>query len=892
MPFCKHLIIILIVSLSGCSLTPPPVTTQKGSFQILTNGTTLGEGQSLQLRWSITPDASIPVSWACDKTGIVAISRTGRVTALKSGSVTITGTTSTQLKASVRLTVTSVPPSPSAIYFHNTTYKRIHIEEFDNPVEMQGVGIEKDNHYKTENGRLMLHDGSRDLNHPLMKLPLTLPESCSLIRIVFRTGNTYLPKFGIEDAAGNNRFFFFRQNASGQKPAVTAADGSPLKEIADFTDSHRQRFLILDVTAGGTNVFESLDGQPLPKTYAAIPDLSGDIEFGTNPVFLFGEQPPLSSADGSEYCEIAYIAFYKSTEKQTNIIPEPVSVKIEDTDRVFLLSKETAIRNEAGNDVEPVLQLLKDRLQKSFGLALSESGTTGSISFVTNNEIAHEEGYRITVNSSGAQIEASAYNGFLYGVCTLLKLLPPDVFGNAASITVAPTLPFVTIEDQPRYPYRGFMLDESRTFFGAQTVKRLLDQLAYLKINRFHWHLTDDGGFRFPFSGTVTCSSGNRYDLSEMMKRAAWRTKDVPATHTPDWEFLEQNDPNAYGGVYTIEELREIVTYAATRGIQIIPEFDVPGHCKPLYDLLTATDGTTGIRCDGYYSSTPRGPKQVVFNPLTGTDLCPSSEDTYEVITEMYRQMHEVFQSAYLNIGGDEARISGNHLGFGPWWYCRRCQNKLRELNWITIGYDSMHKLQSYFFDRLRENLVPLVRDNLIMWNTVSAYGYFYPSADNIVLDWNYEKNTYNSRTQAKIVNASQGKYYLTFNQSQWDKSNLNLGANSWARVNTAASMYLYDTDKNNAGTSIPEERLIGIEACYWTEKTTGFSKNGTAYTPEMHMIYMCFPRLAAIAERMWSPESKKDFYAFRDRLQSEFQRYDASEWDGVCQDERYLFPE
>lgn len=892
MRFCKYSIIILLISLSGCSLTPSPDTNPEGSFQILTEGTTLGEGQTLQLRWAISPDASIPVSWTCDKTGIVSISQTGRVTALRSGMVTITGTTSTQLKASIRLTVTSIPPAPSTIYYQNTTYKRIHIEEFDTSVDLQGTGIEKDKHYKIENGRLLLHDGSQNLNHPLMKLPITLPESASLIRVVFRIGNTYLPQFGIENGDGSNRFFFFYQNSEGEMPAIASADGNPLKEIADFTDAHRLKFLIFDITASGANVFASLDEQPLPKTYAGIPNLSADVEFGTNPVFLFGEQPPLSSADESEYCELAYISFYKSTDKQTQIIPEPVSVKIEETDSVFLLSQETAVRNEAGSDIDPVLQLLKDRLQKAFGFSLSANGTGGAISFIKDNTVTAEEGYRLTVDSSGAQIYASAYNGFLYGVCTLMKLLPPDVFGNAGTITVAPTLPFVTIEDQPRYAYRGFMLDESRTFFGAQTVRRLLDQLAYLKINRFHWHLTDDGGFRFPFSGTVTCSSGKQYDLSEMMKKAAWRTKDVPATHSPDWEFLEQNDPNAYGGVYTVEELREITAYAAARGIQIIPEFDVPGHCKPLYDLLTATDGTAGIRCDGYYNDTPRGPNQVSFSPLTGTDICPSSEDTYEVITEMYRQIHDVFRSAYLNIGGDEARISGNHLGFGPWWYCRRCENKLTELNWRTIGYESMHKLQSYFFERLRDNLTPLVRDNLIMWNTVSAYGYFYPNADNIVLDWNYEKNTYSSLARSKIVNASQGKYYLTYNQSQWDKSNLNLGANSWAPVNTAASMYLYDTNKNNAGTAIPEERLIGIEACYWTEKTTGFSKNGINYTSEMHMIYMCFPRLAAIAERMWSPESKKDFYAFRDRLQSEFQRYDASEWNGVCQDERYIFPE
>ena len=594
--------------------------------------------------------------------------------------------------------------------------------------------------------------------------------------------------------------------------------------------------------------------------------------------------------------------FYKgeleNPTENIHIIPEPKIFYVpKNVKETFKITSLTYIDNQAGNNIQNAVNLFTSHIEKSFGIIFSKNSDSGNtIKLIKDNTIKNKEAYKLMVNSKVIEIHASEYAGFLYAFYTLMQLMPSEVYSKTKiKENIDINIPAVLIYDEPRFEWRGYMLDESRTFFGKDMVLTLLDEISKLKINKFHWHLTDDGGYRFPFSGTVKCSSGNEYNLDEFMKKAAWRNGENPANYESKWEFCKKDDNNAYGGVYTKEDLKEIINYAKERNIIIIPEFDIPGHSKPMYELIVSSKNKLDtLKCDAYYRNEERNiNKQKFDEKLRGSDLCPSNNDTIEVIVYMLKQMYNTFECEYVHIGGDEVRIAGNeNLGNGPWWYCKRCEDKLKELNFGEASYENFQKLQGWFFKELSPKLL---NDNIkmAMWNEAAVLGDFKPDTESLIMAWDiseaHSDKLYN--TKAKIVNAAQQKYYFPFYQTKEDKDNNDkypIGA-AWAKVNTMKDMYEYNPCENNSGSIIPKELQIGIQSCYWTEKTIGFEKEGITYTPKMHLVYMTFPRIVAVAERAWSPEEKKDYNKFLNKMQTQFERFDKAGLKGVCQTERKI---
>ena len=266
----------------------------------------------------------------------------------------------------------------------------------------------------------------------------------------------------------------------------------------------------------------------------------------------------------------------------------------------------------------------------------------------------------------------------------------------------------------------------------------------------------------------------------------------------------------------------------------------------------------------------------------------------------MFGQMIAVFGSEMINIGGDEVRIADPQLGNGPWWYCKRCEDKIKAHGWGDVSSESMHQLQSLFFDEFRQQLETEFPDtNLMMWSEAVTMGDVFRTDENdLIADWSaswsasYSDSDKLYTMNTPLVNAFNGNYYLSVVQSREDRdasASHRIGA-IWA-VSPTEKVYNADPVKNNSGV-IPSELLVGVQTSYWSDYCKGFSKDGVTYTPEMHMVYMCFPRAAAVAERAWSPESEKNYSRFIEKLQNHFSIYEYSKWDGVCQDERIFYLE
>ena len=892
-----HLLFFIaaIFILPSCT-QPTEQPSAEGVLEILNGDFTIGKGQSVQLIWQTEPNPNETVSWSIEPSGSASVSTNGRLTAITVGSTRITAQTESGLKDSILVTITEAPPVPESIFLNNTVYKRIFSEEFNSTaVKMEGAAGDS---YSIENGRLLLRNGGENSAQPEMKLSLTVPAAFDLIRLTFRTGDNYSPRFGLEENGTVFNLFAVSETTSGVKNPVMG-DGTQETAAFDFPDEMKQRFVTLDVARCGRTIQAALNGSARPQAYWT--DDAAKEPFSESVTLVFGAQEALTDAP-VEYASLASIAFYQADEVKPSIIPQPKTLKI-DTDGFFTITEETALIDRSGTDISKAVDFFKNHLSRSIGISLpsSETADGGSIALTADSSFA-SEAYALTVTADGIEIRAGEYAGFFYGLVTLLQMLPPEVFSKTAvGNPPALTVPFASVEDAPRFEYRGFMLDESRTFFGKETVLNLLDQLAYLKYNRFHWHLTDNAGIRFPFSDSFTTTEGNTYNFDEFMKKAAWRKGELGSTHTPEWIFCTEAEADRmryHDGVYTVGELKEIIAYAEERNIVIIPEFDIPGHCKPIYNLLVSDTGKS-LRCDGFYRNTIRG-GQIFQENGRDSDLCPSLPDTYEVLAEMFGQMIAVFGSEMINIGGDEVRIADPQLGNGPWWYCKRCEDKIKAHGWGDVSSESMHQLQSLFFDEFRQQLETEFPDtNLMMWSEAVTMGDVFRTDENdLIADWSaswsasYSDSDKLYTMNTPLVNAFNGNYYLSVVQSREDRdasASHRIGA-IWA-VSPTEKVYNADPVKNNSGV-IPSELLVGVQTSYWSDYCKGFSKDGVTYTPEMHMVYMCFPRAAAVAERAWSPESEKNYSRFIEKLQNHFSIYEYSKWDGVCQDERIFYLE
>lgn len=507
---------------------------------------------------------------------------------------------------------------------------------------------------------------------------------------------------------------------------------------------------------------------------------------------------------------------------QPSVIPQPVEMTA--LEGYFELNKKTRLVAETGNDeAERIAKMLADKFQTASGIALpveqgDESGKN-AVFFTTkqSDNIDNKEGYSLSAGKKGVVIRASEPAGLFYGMQTLLQLLPPEIENPAQASDVQWIVPAVEIKDEPRFGWRGLHLDVARHMLPFEFVKKYIDYMAMHKLNTFHWHLTDDQGWRIEIK-----------QYPKLTEVGAWR-KETLVGHMRDRPH--QYDGQKHGGFFTQEEAREIVEYARERFITVVPEVDMPGHASSAiaaYPELGATNK----------------PIEVVTNFGVHSNLYNVEESTFTFLENVLSEIIEIFPSEYIHIGGDEARKD-------QWEASEKIQGQIRKL-----GLKDEHELQSYFITRI-EKFVNSKGRKIIGWDEILEGG-LAPNA--AVMSWRGE--------EGGIAAAKSGHYvvmtpndHLYFDFYQGDRATEPLAIHGHTTVN---EVYGYDPVPQTLSDE-EAKYILGVQANLWTEYIK---------TPE-YAEYMAFPRVSALAEIAWCETENKDWEDFKKRLSVQLQRYD-----------------
>lgn len=432
----------------------------------------------------------------------------------------------------------------------------------------------------------------------------------------------------------------------------------------------------------------------------------------------------------------------------------------------------------------------------------------------------HPEGYDLLVTPRGVRIEAPTPAGLFYGVQTLLQLLPPAI--ESQTRRDAPwTIPAVRIADHPRYAWRGLMLDVSRHFFPKQFVEQYIDRMARYKMNVFHWHLTDDNGWRIEIKG-----------LPQLTKVGAWRVPRLAKWGTR--EAPREGEAATEGGFYTQDDIREVVAYAKRRFVTVVPEIEMPGHS------LAALAAYPEISCTG-------GPFQVNpgsnFYAKVDNALCPGNEKTFEFIDQVIGEVAPLFPSQFIHIGGDEC-----FKGF--WKACPKCQRRMADEHLSTP-----EELQSYLVRRA-EKIVESKGKKLIGWDEILEGG-LAPNA--AVMSWRgMSGGIAAAKMNHRVVMTPTNFVYLDYYQG--DPS---LEPSTFSRL-LLSTCYRFEPTPEG----VDPQYILGGQGNLWTESVP---------TPR-HAEYMTWPRAFALAEVLWSPKERRKWDDFTARVEAQFERLDAAQ--------------
>ena len=518
---------------------------------------------------------------------------------------------------------------------------------------------------------------------------------------------------------------------------------------------------------------------------------------------------------------LAVLAFScaKPQPQAFQVIPMPADVTV--TDGAFCV-KGVAVAVDSALDEfsQKAVGRFVSALETATG-AKTKSGE-GGISFVLNASLAPEQ-YTINVKADGAVVEASALNGFVYACETLKQMLPAAIYGTTKA-KADWVLPYCSIQDQPRFAYRGMHLDPCRHFWTIEETKRYIDVMTAYKLNRFHWHLTEDQGWRMEIKS-----------YPKLTEIGAWRNGTVIKK---DWN---SNDGIRYGGYYTKEEMKEIVAYAAERGITVIPEIDLPGH------MVAALAAYPELGCTG-------GPYEVWTRWGVAPDiLCAGNEDVYKFLEAVLTEAMDIFPSEYIHIGGDEA--FNEEMGI-PWDHCPKCAAKMRELG-IKKGPMAKHYLQNYVTARMQAFLNQHGR-KIIGWDEVLE-GNLAPGAT--VMSWRGVKGGIEAANKGfdAIMTPNSYLYFDYYQGQERDKEPFGIGG--YLPVEKVYSYEPFD-----GLTPAAQKHILGVQANLWTEYIA---------TPE-HLEYMLLPRMCALSEVQWCAADKKDYARFDASLEHTFAILDA----------------
>lgn len=498
-----------------------------------------------------------------------------------------------------------------------------------------------------------------------------------------------------------------------------------------------------------------------------------------------------------------------------NIIPRPQHIECREG-RFTLTDRCPIVADTADAGLRRIAGFLNERLRTAAGFELKvEAEADGPAVRLAAVPGLGPEAYRLESGSAGVRIEYSDPAGAFYGLQTLLQMLPPEIYADSRQRGVKWSVPWVRIEDAPRFAYRGMHLDVCSHFFDTDYLKRYIDLMAMHKVNRFHWHLTEDQGWRIEIE---------RYPL--LTEKGSVRRETVIGTHRS-----EIYDGQPYGGFYTQDEIREIVRYASERFVTVIPEIEMPGHA--LAAISCYPELSCGLE-EHYEPATKWGIFRQVY--------CPK-EETFRFLENVLDEVFELFPSQVIHIGGDECPKKS-------WKQCPHCQSLIRRL-----GLRDEYELQSYFIRRM-ERFVNSRGREIIGWDEILQGG-LAPNAK--VMSWLGEQGGIEAaRQRHEAVMAPHTRYYLDYYQADPDTEAISMG-----HLVPLRTVYDYEPVPEVL-TEEEKPYIIGVEGCVWTE-----------YMPDPQRVeYMAWPRMTAIAESGWS-SADKDWDDFTRRLEHHFGRLD-----------------
>jgi len=489
----------------------------------------------------------------------------------------------------------------------------------------------------------------------------------------------------------------------------------------------------------------------------------------------------------------------------------------------FELNPNTVIAYPDGNEMmRKNAEFLREYVEKATGMHLGLTTNPPRQNFIilalNAKQTTGPEGYRLVVDGKGVSLTATAENGIFYGVQTLRKSLP-------IVQTAVVNLPAVQITDEPRFSYRGIHLDVSRHFFDVDVVKQTIDMLALHNQNTFHWHLTDDQGWRVEIK---------KYPLLTQIGSVRQRT--VIGHNTPIYD----NTPT--GGYYTQEQMREVVEYAKERYITVIPEIDMPGHMMAVLACYPEFGCTGG----SYHVAEEWG----IANDI----LCAGNEKVYSFIEDVLDELVEIFPSKYIHIGGDEApRVR--------WEHCDKCQALIKKLG---LAKDDEHsaedKLQSYFMNRVEKYLNGKGRQ-IIGWDEILDGD---PSPTATVMSWRGAAGGIKAaKTGRDVIMTPNGFVYFDYYQSErTNREPLAIGG--FLPVEK-----VYSLDPVDQLSPEEQKHIIGVQANLWTEYIQ--------YQEQLQYMYM--PRVAALSEVQWCLSTQGDYEHFKARLPKLVKLYQLLGW-------------
>jgi hexosaminidase len=504
------------------------------------------------------------------------------------------------------------------------------------------------------------------------------------------------------------------------------------------------------------------------------------------------------------------------------LIPQPVKMEPAEgrftlTPRTQLIGPETAV---------PVMRCLREALAPATGFTLPIQSAPQSkypgIVFAIKPELAGElgkEGYRLTVTSENVIIEAVENNGLFYASQTIRQLLPTAIFQTREVRNLEWTIPCVTITDYPRFQWRGMHLDVCRHFMPKEFVKKYIDLIALHKMNVFHWHLTDDQGWRIEIK-----------KYPRLTDVGAWRKETIlghARGNRSNWRF----DGTPHGGWYTQEDVREIVAYAAERFVTVVPEIEMPGHAQAAIAAYPEL-GTTGKAVDVL---TYWGGCEEIFNV---------EESTLTFLQDVLLEVLELFPSKFIHIGGDEVTKQ-------PWKDDPRAQSRIK-----ALGVKDEDELQSWFIRQMDAFLAECGR-RLVGWDEILEGG-LAPGAT--VMSWRGETGGIAAANAGHDVVMTPGTHTY-FDKYQADPETELLAIGGFIPLE---KVYAYEPIPSDVAPG-KAKHVLGAQGQIWTE-----------YIPTSDRVeYMAYPRACALAEVVWTPAGQKDFSDFKTRLAEHLKRLD-----------------